>query len=148
MNAPKRSCDNCTKCCDGWLSANVNGIQMAPGRPCQFVRTGKGCGIYSKRPHDPCRSYQCGWLTDGDLPEWMKPSEINAIVDHRRTNNGTFYYNIVEAGEDLSAQVLTWMVDYCSKKGYNLSWQFKGQTYWLGSPEFMQEVTHRHHHAH
>ena len=41
----QRNCNNCTKCCEGWLSGEVNGYSFYPGRPCHFMKC-DGCSIY------------------------------------------------------------------------------------------------------
>jgi hypothetical protein len=138
----KRGCGTCTKCCEGWLSGNAHGHSFYRGKPCHFIAIGKGCGIYEQRPKDPCVSYSCAWLTNADLPEWMKPSEINAIVDFRKIDNTDIQYiKIHEAGETLRSDVLSWLLQYALKNQLNLIWTVNGAQNWLGSPEFVEAVT-------
>lgn len=136
----KRSCGDCTKCCEGWLEGEALGHKFYPGRPCHFIAIGKGCSVYSKRPKDPCQSYKCAWLVDENIPEWMKPSEINAIVDYRTTSNGISYISANEAGSILSSQVLTWIIQYALSNNLNLLWKVNQGLHWIGSPEFIEAI--------
>lgn len=132
-----RACDGCTKCCDGWLSANIFGHDMLRGTPCHYNVGGK-CGIYKKRPDDPCRSYECEWLRNPEIPGWMKPNEINAIINLRK--RGQFVYlEVVEAGETLRADVLSWMFIFCLKGGINLMYSLKGGVYKIGNSDFVTQ---------
>lgn len=134
-----RNCDGCTKCCEGWLSGQAHGKPFSPGNPCFFVSIGKGCSIYSKRPEEPCKTYKCGWISDPDnIPEWMKPSEINAIVDVMKGPRGN-YYRIVEAGAPLSSNVLSYMVKKAAEKKVPIEWKVGETSYHLGPHDFTEE---------
>ena len=136
----KRTCGTCTKCCEGYLSGEAFGHTFYPGKPCHFIAIGKGCSIYDKRPQDPCVSYKCGWLTSEDIPEWMKPSDINAIIDMRKIE-GIEYLSVIEAGETLKSEVLSWVIEFAISKGFNLLWQVNGFKHWIGSPEFQEKIS-------
>lgn len=76
----QRECGDCTACCEGWLSGEIEGQRMRPGEPCQHC-TASGCAIYERRPVKPCREFVCGWLMqasplDGD----MRPDQCGAII--------------------------------------------------------------------
>jgi hypothetical protein len=134
-----RSCGTCTKCCEGWLSGDAYSHPFYPGRPCHFLAIGKGCSIYKTRPEEPCKTYQCSWIKDMNIPEWMKPEDISAIVDEREIN-GIPYFNIVEAGKILDVKALTWLIDYCSENNKNLCYRVEVIEHYLGSPEFVQAM--------
>lgn len=136
-----RSCRECTKCCEGYLSGNAKGHDFYAGRPCHFVQIGKGCAIYSERPVDPCVSYQCAWKRSPDIPEWMKPSEVDAILDERTSPGGIPYLNLVEAGKLLDVRVLSWVFQFALREGKNLLWSLDGGKQWIGSPEFVAEMS-------
>lgn len=136
----KRTCGDCTKCCEGWLEGEALGHKFFSGRPCHFIAIGKGCTVYAKRPKDPCQTYKCAWLVDENIPEWMKPSEIDAIVDYRNTHNGIPYMSINEAGSILSSQVLTWAIQTALTNNLNLLWKINGGAHWIGSPEFIEAI--------
>lgn len=130
----KRECGTCTKCCEGWLAGEALGHSFYLGKPCHFVVIGKGCSVYAKRPKDPCVSYKCSWIKNDDIPMWMKPSEINAIIDER-VEKGISYLRISEAGSKLDSKVLTWLIQYALSKQINFVWQVDGGLNWIGSPE-------------
>lgn len=131
----KRECGTCTKCCEGWLTGEALGYKFYQGKPCHFVAIGKGCAVYAKRPKDPCVSYKCAWLTNDAIPEWMKPSEINTIIDER-IEEGIKYLSVNEAGSKLDSAVLTWIIEYALANQLNLLWTVNGGEHWIGSPEF------------
>jgi len=130
-----RKCGNCTKCCEGYLSGEALGHTFYPGKPCHFIAIGKGCSIYSKRPTDPCATYQCSWLNNSDIPEWLKPSDIDAIIDERKIKDITFL-NLKEAGSPMQAKVLNWFFQHILATGTNALWQVNGGLNWAGSIEF------------
>lgn len=136
----KRSCGDCTKCCEGWLAGSVDGKDFYPGRPCHFIQIGKGCSIYPKRPVDPCQTYRCAWLIDENIPEWMKPNAVDAIVDYRKTENGIEYIAVIEAGKKLDSSVLTWVIQHCISHQLNLLWRVDGSPQWIGSSEFNEAM--------
>jgi hypothetical protein len=83
---------------------------MMPGTPCVHV-TQMGCGIYEKRPHNPCVTFRCGWLKgDHDMPEHMKPSECGAIVMFDRLWHGRKVIRAVPTGEKIPAATLEWLM--------------------------------------
>lgn len=133
----KRSCGSCTKCCEGHLLGKVQGKIFFPGKPCHFVAIGQGCSIYSKRPTDPCISYKCSWLTNMDIPEWIKPDQVNVIIDERSIN-GLPYLNLREAGSPMQSRILSWFFQYILEKGLNAVWEVESGLNWVGSPEFNQ----------
>jgi hypothetical protein len=75
----ERNCDGCTVCCDGWLTGKANEHYFYPGQKCYYV-SDNGCTIYEDRPEIPCKTFSCGWLLDKEIPEWMKPSNIQAVI--------------------------------------------------------------------
>lgn len=135
-----RSCDGCTKCCEGYLSGTAEGKPFYPGNPCHFVQIGKGCSIYNKRPKDPCVNYLCLWRSSEDIPMWMKPSEINAILDKRVTSGGIPYLYLHEAGAKLDSKVLTWVVLHGLQTGQNVLWELDGGKHYIGSSDFINEL--------
>jgi len=136
----KRSCGTCTKCCEGYLAGEALGHTFYAGKPCHFIAIGAGCTVYEKRPKDPCISYKCAWLTNEDIPEWMKPSDIDAIIDMRQIGKHQ-YLNLKEAGSPMQAKVLSWFFQYVLKTGLNAQWEVNGGINWVGSPEFNEEMS-------
>jgi len=131
----KRSCGSCTKCCEGYLTGEAKGKSFYPGKPCHFIAIGKGCTIYAERPINPCVTYKCGWLTNMEIPEWMKPNEVDAILDLRELE-GHQYLKLTEAGSIMRAKVLSWFLQYALNIGANAVWEVEGGLNWVGTAEF------------
>lgn len=133
-----RQCDGCTKCCDGWLVGVAHGKGFWPGRPCHFV--GKtGCTIYENRPEAPCKTFQCEWLKNEDVPEWMKPDRENIIIVERQKDDIKFW-KVEEAGSKISVEALSWLVSHCIVNSINLYYTIGKGAYRIGSPEFLAQV--------
>ena len=134
----KRQCDSCTKCCEGYLSGEGNGKTFYPGKPCHFLTISKGCTIYANRPKDPCVSYSCEWLTNIELPEWLKP-EIAKVIITKRTiaEKNLVYWDVIEAGEKMQANVLSWLILYSLNNKINLRWVIDGGVNWIGEKSFI-----------
>lgn len=131
-----RSCDGCTKCCDGWLWGEAHGHKFYKGRPCHFIGP-NGCTIYDKRPESPCRTFRCEWLINEDIPAWMKPDKINAIIV-KRTEDNKEYYEINEAGSTLDVRVLSWFMMEMFKENAtvkSIKWEIEGgwNQVWMGN---------------
>lgn len=136
---PARSCGTCTKCCEGWLDASIMAEWMQPGIPCPLLEVNKGCTIYEDRPYDPCRQYSCLWLKDNSIPNWMKPENSKAILDEASID-GIEYLRLIEAGETLAPEVLTWVMKYVLKDNKNLYWEVYGSGHWIGSDSFKESM--------
>lgn len=136
----QRICGDCTKCCEGWLHADIYGHQMHSGRPCFFL--GKGCTIYENRPKDPCKQYTCAWLTEGHFPEWMKPSLSNVIITHRTSNDQPelSYYHVSETGSKIDSSVLNWLIHWSLNTKSNICYEVAGTQHVMGTAKFMAAV--------
>ena len=133
----QRNCDGCTKCCEGYFSDIVYGIPFHEGKPCHFVDIGKGCTIYEDRPKSPCQDFRCGWIADENIPLWMKPNLVDAVVAYSNLN-GFDYCVLKEAGATLDSRVLSWMIVYCSINKFNLAWQVSNGWNAIGSSGFVE----------
>lgn len=133
----KRECGSCTKCCEGYLQGSALDKNFYEGHPCHFVSIGKGCTVYSKRPQHPCVSFKCEWLYNLEIPEWMKPNKINAIIKFDSINDIP-YLSVIEAGEILQSKVLSWLIQFALNNKINFLWQVESGFSWIGSPEFHQ----------
>ena len=103
-----RSCDGCTKCCEGHLTANIYGYEMYPGKPCHFVSK-NGCSIYSSRPYDPCKGFRCVWKQNSAVPDQFKPDIIGIIMINNYLED-THYIYLASAGSDVTVDVLDWAI--------------------------------------
>lgn len=132
-----RHCDGCKKCCEGWLAGTAHNIDFYPGKPCHFLSNKRGCTIYNNRPDEPCKSYQCEWTVNSNIPEWMKPDEINVIIT-RRSVNGIEFWDVMEAGSKLDVSVLNWLYIYCINNQQNSVYRINGGFNYIGTDEFIQ----------
>lgn len=135
----QRECSDCTECCKGWLTANIYGKEMAFGRPCHFLSK-NGCSIYKDRPIDPCVNYTCMWLTDMEIPEWLKPSESKVIMSWKKYSGGE-YLEVKECGQKIDSTILNWIYIYSGQNNLNLAIEVAGSWYFRGLPEFTEEIS-------
>jgi len=135
----ERICGSCTRCCEGHLTGSALGRTFFLGKPCHYVAIGVGCTAYSERPQNPCIDYKCDWLTNLDIPEWLKPEISNVILD-TRIYEGHLCLNLREAGSVISSRVLNWFIQYVLKNQLNAVWQVEGGQYWMGSPDFVNAM--------
>ncbi len=136
-----RKCGTCTKCCEGYLIANVLGQEIGNGKPCIFVEIGKGCKEYSKRPKDPCKIFNCGWLDSEEIPEKFKPDKTGVIITFRTTDKSkTHYMKLHSAPEDPSPEMLSWAFLSAVKTPFNLVWELNKKGYYFGTPTFCEEM--------
>lgn len=135
----QRQCNECTECCKGWLTANIYGKEMMPGRPCHFLAK-NSCSIYKDRPTDPCVNYTCMWLNNMEIPEWLKPSVSKVIMSWKRYSGGN-YLEVKECGEKMDSTVLNWIYIYAGQNNFNLAIEVAGSWYFRGPPEFTEEIS-------
>ena len=137
LGKPSRSCGDCTKCCEGWLSATIKGEDMYPGKPCQFVEPGVGCKIYKNRPKDPCKTFECIWRATDYIPEKFSPNNTGQMVVSQQLY-GIDFLVMAYAGKEVEPEFLSWFVAFAVARQLNIEWSVNGVLYALGSPEFMQ----------
>jgi hypothetical protein len=134
-----KSCSTCTKCCEGYLSANIKGHIMDLGKPCPFVMKDVGCGDYENRPINPCVKFQCEWRRNPYFDDWLSPKN-SGVVFTRSELKGLEYLKITEAGNSISQEIIDWAIKYAQKNQLNLSWNVETKFYWVGSSEFIGEM--------
>ncbi len=135
----KKECGTCTKCCEGWLRADIRGHKMYPGKPCFFIEIGKGCKDYKNRPEDPCKRFTCGWIEVKDMPEEFRP-EISGVIMHMKDNDGSPYMVLSKAPNNPTEQYLSWAIVYARSKNINIIWSVDDKTWWLGDNEFCKQM--------
>ena len=135
----KKECGTCTKCCEGWLSADIRGHNMSPGKPCFFVEIGKGCKDYENRPQDPCKSFECGWIRIDEMPEDFKPSESGVIMNYKNNNNNP-YWSLWKSPNNPTENFLSWAISYAKKKNENILWFIDDKSFWIGNKEFCNQM--------
>ena len=110
----RRSCQDCTACCEGWLSSKT--IDMSPGKPCRHCESG-GCAIYETRPQNPCRSFECEWVRAGsELAEELRPDRCGAIVLHDRKFHGWTVLIATPTGWKIPPVTLRRLKDYAHRQ--------------------------------
>lgn len=141
-----RSCEGCTKCCSGALSATIqiesrSAIhEMKPGTPCVFVQIGKGCGVYDERPEVPCKTFRCQYLVDEEVPEEMKPSRSNIILTVEEILPNVEYIIAHEAGGSLEGDNLKWVASLYDNYAVNASWKVDGKLCYQGDAIFTAKM--------
>lgn len=137
----ERTCDGCTKCCEGWLIATIKGQPMYPGKPCQFVQIGKGCATYSTRPKNPCRTYKCAWLQNETIPEWIAPKTSGVIIAYQKIQD-IVYVELTSTGQPVTDEVLTWFFLWGLQTVGNIKWwNNHGQYHYYGTQEFADAMS-------
>lgn len=139
----KRECGTCTKCCEGWLHAEIKGQKIYPGKPCFFVEIGKGCKDYENRPDIPCKSFECGWLVIEEMPDEFKPENCG-IICNLNFNNGNPYMVISKAPNNPTGQFLSWAIVYARSKNLNILWYIDDKSWWIGNPDFCNQMAIKH----
>ena len=135
----ERTCGGCTACCDGWLTGNILGHELAPGKPCHFRGEG-GCTIYEQRPHDPCRGFVCGWLVKrSPFPDSFRPDRLGVIIVVKPWRD-RFAYVLVPAGRSPDAPLLEWMREHSKATGRPFLFQLEGRQRGYGSEAFQKEI--------
>lgn len=134
-----RSCNGCTKCCEGYVTGEAKGIPFYPGKPCHF-QSCKGCSIYNDRPK-LCRDFKCVWVEQNSpLPEWMYPKVSNIIVTRKEYGNGKDYIEITEAGDVLKAKILSWFTFYYFSTQIPIAYQIEGGWNYIGPKDFIDFI--------
>ena len=139
-----RVCGECTKCCEGWLSATIKTHEMYPGKPCFFLASGK-CSDYNGRP-DTCKVYNCAWKTESEtFPEWMRPDRTGMIISKMvlPTRADLTHYEIIESGGKLDVKTLNWLIQWSLAKDVNLLYEIEGKHHTIGSLSFKQSMTNK-----
>jgi hypothetical protein len=136
-----RECGTCTKCCEGYLSGNIRGYEMFKGKPCFFVKIGKGCIDYENRPKNPCKNFTCGWKIIDEMPENFKPEISGVIFTWRSTEKLNInYLKLHQAPDNPTPQILTWAFLFVLKNSINFLWEVDEKSYYFGSEDFCNEM--------
>lgn len=140
MLSNSKTCDNCTKCCDGWITGSVDNQDFFPGKPCKYSNIGIGCKIYESRPDYPCKMFNCLWKLDKSIPDWIKPSLSGFILMRSITKFGSeSYIKIIQASNELNKQSLISIFEWV--KASNLNAIFDGGFIeYCGSNQFIKNI--------
>jgi Fe-S-cluster containining protein len=76
-----RSCGGCTVCC---VVPSISEIGKPKGKACPNLgKAPHACTIYKDRPLT-CRTFQCGWITNEDLPSRFRPDRCGFMLVGRQ----------------------------------------------------------------
>ena len=136
----ERQCGSCRKCCDGTLSGEVYGHQFYPGKPCHFVSITDGCTIYTKRPEDPCKTFECWWKINKDIPIEFQPNLVK-FMGYKKQFKEFEYFFVHDVEDGYSLEVLEWYKRYALDHNINLVWKIdrEGIQGIQGSEEFCKD---------
>jgi hypothetical protein len=139
LQPQSRSCQGCTRCCEGWLSGRAHGHEFGPGRPCGWL--GKtGCVIYSSRPQDPCRSFECEWKINSLIPPELNPKHSKVIMLSKWVDQYR-YIRMIECGQGIPSWVWEWAQKWHQETGTNFVAWSGTQPQIIGSQEFSEAFT-------
>lgn len=134
-----RSCGDCTRCCEGHLYADVKGHIMSPGNPCPILQIGKGCSDYENRPENPCRTFNCQWISNPQVPEDLYPKTSGVLITVQQINDIKFM-KLHCAPNEPTADQLTWFIMYGLKNKINIAWDTLLKKYWMGDTMFTKAM--------
>lgn len=139
----ERSCDGCTKCCDGWLTGSAYGHEFYPGKKC-YWSSKRGCNIYEYRPHEPCVTFKCYWKTNRIVPFEFKPDKIGVILVERYMD-GYFYLDVNYGGSNIPIEVIDWLHQmFTEKKILHIRYRKNGKYKLISDDlEFTQMMTNK-----
>lgn len=131
----ERQCGECNMCCK-WLFYSINGHVKYPGKPCFYLAD--KCTVHDIRPQS-CRDYHCAYM-QGILPEWMKPSRSNVLVNIEPWGANKEYKMLkaIECGQKLDVEILSWLIEFSRATDTGLVYQLNGIFHYFGPDEFMK----------
>jgi len=113
---------------------------MYEGKPCFFLEIGGVCKDYNNRPKSPCVDYECLWLQDNSIPDFMKPENCNAIFDMLTYKNKK-YIRFIKSKKDYSKESLEYAIKYASDNNMVITWMgINGDFNCKGDNEFCEEL--------
>ena len=77
MTARAKSCGPCGLCCKVFA---VEELAKPMGVICAHRSKAVGCSIHPDRPAS-CRSFECVWLMDPDMPHRFRPDQTQVVLD-------------------------------------------------------------------
>ncbi len=113
-----RECGDCHRCCEGYLWGSALGHQFRTGKPCGWLGP-RGCLIYPNHPQDPCKSFVCGWKSQAQWPDHMRPNVSNVIFVARFIEQHSYWYG-VNCSKKLDHKVFDWALQHLRQTGQNL----------------------------
>ena len=96
-----RSCGTCSECCS---VLTIKSFNKAAGTPCRHLDG--GCNIYAIRPHNPCRTFTCGWL-EGHFGENDRPDKAGVIIWGSKSDSGEIVVASLLEGREIPDHLMT-----------------------------------------
>jgi hypothetical protein len=141
-----RECGECTKCCEGSLFLTVKGRKIGRSHPCHFLsklNKSGGCTIYEdKERTEICGKFQCEWLVNPEIPEWMKPSLVDTIIVNKNQSEIP-HFEVIETNGKIDSVVLNWIIMYAFRNTLNLRYSVNGDINNFGSAEFIEYLNEK-----
>lgn len=134
-----RICGECTECCTGTLEGTVDGHEFNVTTACFFLQDNK-CNRYETRPDNPCKNYSCMWLNDESIPDFMRPDLSNVVLTKLNINGIEYIESREAARKSMTTSILSNVIMYAFHTNQNLVYHVNGQYFWLGAPDFMNEM--------
>jgi hypothetical protein len=143
-----KQCGTCTKCCEGYIPGSINGIKIFAGNPCSYIKD-SCCSIYLNKPNN-CTVYKCEWLTNNDIPEFMKPTSIGFILDSQETSFRIIenirkkfkYLRVTQCEPRFNNSSFENILEYVTINKFNAVWKKDNQLNWAGSEEFCNALNY------
>jgi len=134
-----KQCGECSKCCDGWLHANIRGNVLSPGNKCIFLTNDPNgsCSIHKDRPIKPCQIFSCIWLIT-DMPEHLKPS-LSGVIAMNNKIDGVPYVFLVNAPNYPTDEIINWFKE---KEKYSnlLYFDTDDNIVYIGETKFIEVI--------
>lgn len=113
-----KQCGECQACCEGWLRAEIWGMEMSPGNPCYFLnKLEHGCGIYKDRP-TVCSRFLCCFKDVDAADESFRPDKCGFILTKRQHKNSRIYVNVDLIRNCEYNDFVSKMNEFSDKTGY------------------------------
>lgn len=134
-----RECGSCTRCCEGYMYANIEGRELRPGKPCIFLKVNEGCGRYDTRPYYPCASFKCAWLENKKIPDEYSPLSSGVIISMGKVHEYE-YALLIAAPNDPTEEMIDWAEEFYGKQNISIVFKSGDKFDYRGLEEFGSEL--------
>lgn len=117
--ASDRNCNGCVGCCDGTLSFDEmtqsgQRLIVGNGRSCFYMTQNEGCSGYEDRPNN-CKNFNCEWIIDKGLPEFIKPSRSGFVILNKLTTEDDCYVLIETSTYNIDMTSVLWIAAWANE---------------------------------
>lgn len=130
-----RSCKDCTKCCEGWITSSIGDEIVTIDKPCIFVEQGIGCRRYETRPGDPCVGFVCGWLGNTAFPDYFQPN-VSGVIIFDQVFENIQLLRMSRAPKLPTKEMVDFFLQYTEDNNLNARWVDEDGEHWRGTSEF------------